>query len=342
MPKVALLGADGLVGALVGEELRLRGLEPTALDTRNGSAVPVALPGDASLVIDAAGLTGADARALLEAACRRGMDLVDVSPSQAHVHAVHRSHPDVVDSGNRVVTGAGFQHLIGDALANLAGWATPGAREVHVAYTLPDRGALLAAASGGRRRSAGEALLVPALARVGGALVEDPIGEQRRLAWFPRPVGPAHAAAIPGGEAITVPRHLADVQTVRTYVALSGWRSELLQFTGNVARLPRVRDRLARRVTRPRGMLGPTARASIRWGCVAEAAGDSGVARAWAYGRDPYRLTAVIAVAVAESLLSGGHQPGVLAPAEICPPADMLDLVAERTDLRWSIVRPGA
>lgn len=340
---IALIGAGGLVGGLVADGARAMGLEvvevPRSTLDAGGEALRSVLAGS-SVVVNAAGGEQGMAETLVAAACASGGHVVDVVPEQAHVRALHDAGARALGAGIAIVPGAGFQHLVGDTLAHLAGTATVPAREIHVAYTLPDRGGLLADASMGRRRSAAHELTSPALALVDGELRAEPIGEQRRLAWFPRPVGPAHAASVPGGEALSVPRHVPGVDTVRTYVALTGWRSELLQFAGNLARFEMARERLTRRVTRARPPMGEPRRAAIRWAAVAEANGRSGVARAWAYGRDPYRLTAAGALACAELLRSATAPAGVISPAELCPPAELLDLLTVRTDLRWSISRP--
>jgi short subunit dehydrogenase-like uncharacterized protein len=343
VPSIALIGSRGLVGGLVADGARAMGVEVvavprSALDV--GGEVLVSAFGNSSVVVNAASGERGMAEALVAAACASGGHLVDVVPEQAHVRALHAAGERAMEAGSAIVAGAGFQHLLGDTLAHLAGTATVGVREIHVAYTLPDRAGLLADASNGRRRSAARELGSLALAMVDGELRDEPIGEQRRLAWFPRPVGPAHAASVAGGEALSVPRHLPGVGTVRTYVALTGWRSELLQFTGNLARFDAARERLTRRIARARPPMAEPRRTAIRWGAVAEANGRGGVARAWAYGRDPYRLTAAGALACAELLRAATAPAGVIAPAELCPPAELLDVLTVRTDLRWSISRP--
>jgi hypothetical protein len=352
VPTVALLGARGLVGSLIAGALAALDIEVVEVPRAAGPSEATPDPGgvamleraaaDCEVIVNAAGGAPGMAERAVAAACGAGTHLVDVVPEQAHIRTLCAADARATAAGIVIVPGAGLQHLIGDTLAHLAGTATRGVREVHVAYTLPDHGALLADASAGRRRSAARELTAPALALVRGELESELIGEQRRLAWFPRPVGPAHAAAVPGGEAITVPRHLPGVSTIRTYVALTGGRSELLQFTANLARLDRVRDGLVRRIERPRPTLGEARRAAIRWGVVAEANGADGVARAWAYGHDPYRLTANAAVACVEAVSSGAVAAGVRSPAELAVPGDLLDVIATRTDMRWSISRPDA
>lgn len=366
MPTVAVLGAEGLVGGLVVEELGSRGIAARPIVTGQGRdpvsrpagtragqaddevALAEALVGCA-LVIDASGGDD-DVVGLRLRACRRaGVDVVDVSPNQDHLLRLLEGEEDLARAGIRVAAGAGLQHLVGDVLAHLAGEALPApsdelggwVREVHVAYTLPNRGGPLAAATAGRRRSAAHALTAPGYGLVRGERRIEGVAEHRRLAWFPRPVGAAHAASVPGAEALSVPRHLAGVQTVRTYLAVPGWRAELLQFAGNLARSEVAGQTLTRTLSRSRPAPTPARRGRIRWACVVEAAGQGGIARAWAYGHDPYRLTAVAAVVCAQDLLAGAHPPGVVDPSAVRAPAAMLDELSIRTDLRWSVVAPG-
>ncbi len=343
MSTIALIGARGLVGGLIADGAAVAGFEvvevPRTTTEAGGHALQRVLE-DASVVVNAASGAPGMAQMLVDAACAAGAHLVDVVPEQAHVRVLHDAHRSAREAGVTLVAGAGLQHLIGDTLAHLAGTATEAPREIHVAYTLPDRAALLADASAGRRRSAARELTAPALALVDGELCPEPIGEQRRLAWFPRPVGPAHAASVPGGEAITVPGHVPGVRTVRTYIALTGWRCEVLQFAGNLARIDAVDERLTRRIARPRPAMGGARRAAIRWAVVAEANGRDGVARAWAYGRDPYRLTAAGALGCVQRVLAEPAPTGATSPAGLGPPGELLDLLTSRTDLRWSISRP--
>lgn len=347
MSTVALLGASGLVGRLIADQLRTRGFDVLALGREamaTAGALGTALSGSDVLISAIGGAPGLAER-LISAAVETGVHLVDIAPEQGHVQQLHQLADHIAADGGpvRVVAGAGLQHVVGDTLAHLAGLASGVPDELHVAYTFPDRKALLAAASPGRRRSAVEDLVGPTFAYVHGTLVEEPVAEQRRLAWFPRPVGPSHAASVPAAEALSVPRHLPDVATVRTYMALSGGRSELLQLIGNLARSERLRELVIGRMTRPNAGLSsdaaPERRAAIRWGAIAEASGTLGIARAWAYGHDPYRLTAAASVVCAEAVVTDAPG-GLVTPAELLAPGDLLDLLAARTDLRWSLIRP--
>lgn len=365
MPSVAVLGAGGLIGGLVAADLAARGhdvvgigretarvastltsvgVEPAAIrtaDATDAASVEAAIE-SCDLVVNTIAPMADAGRAVAEVACAASVHLVDVGVEQRHMRAVHAIDELARTRRVTVVPGAGFQHLIGDVLAHLAATAVDAPTEVHVAYALPDRGSPLAVASAGRRSSVAAELGSQGVALEHGAHVEELPGEARRLAWFPRPIGPAHAAAIPAGEAISVPRHVPGIEVVRTYLAVAGWRAELLQATANAARWAPARRRLVARLTRRRAPVGPARRATLRWACVAETRGADGVARAWAYGHDPYRATAVAASSVAGVVLDGRAPAGVLAPAEVAAPGELLDGIAAVTDLRWSISRPDA
>lgn len=334
MDTVAVVGAAGRIGRIVLEQLAADGVASRTID-RDAAQDPAAAVADAAVVVDA---TGGQVPDLLRAAVARGGHVVEIRPDQAHVRA--RFAQGVPPGDATVVPGAGLQPLVGDLLAHLAGTAVGAVDAIHVAYVFPDHRGVLGGASTARRHVAAEELVAPMVALLDGHEVDEPLGEHRRLAWFPRPIGPHHAAAIPGAEMVTVARHLPGVATVRTYAAISGWRAELLQFTGNLAGIAAGRRRLVRRLERPVSADTVARRADRRWACVAEASGTAGIARAWAYGRGPERLTGRAAAVVAQRLAAGGIPTGVRAPSELGPPARLLDDLALRTDLRWSLSRP--
>jgi short subunit dehydrogenase-like uncharacterized protein len=344
VPLIGVLGAEGSLGGLVLEELARRGHEPVPLGG------PAAVEDGPAL---RAGLAGCEAaicalgrreltRRVVEVALAAGTHLVDpVGDPGTMRWAFDRERDRVARrAGTTVVLAAGMCAVPGDPLAHLAAHAVTAPTAVHVCYAFPSPGGLLRAASGGTRRAFAELLGEPASSMVDGTLVDELPGESRRLAWFPRPVGPVHAAGVPAPEPLTVPRHVPSVRTVRTYLALSSWRAELLQAAGGIASREAGRRRIARRLTRRRGAPGPAQRAETRWACVAEAAGDEGVARAWAYGTDPYGTSAVSLVALAESVLDGHADAGVVPPSLVEVPEDLLDRLSARTDLRWSVNRP--
>jgi hypothetical protein len=339
--RLVVLGADGLAGGRVVRALERQGHEvavrPHALAVADRDVLAEAVRGRALAV----SLLGGDPSPLLEVAIADGVHVVAATDHAVDVRtAIERHHPEADARGVRVVVGAGVPGVPGDPLAHLAATAVRAPAEVHVCYALPAQGGgpLRALTPGGRRRVIA-AIGRPGLVHEGASLVEEHPGEQRRLAWFPRPVGPTHAVGVPGPEPVLVPTHVPSVRKVRTSLALTSWRAELLQAAASVAATRRGRAWLARRVGRPRR--GAVDLTRMRWACVAEARGHDGVARAWAYGTDPVRLAAASVVGLVEAVLAGQPDAGVVAPSLTTVPSDLLDHLAAVTDLRWSVVRPG-
>lgn len=367
-PTIGVLGAGGYTGRLVVAECIRRGHRPVAIG-RDVARIRAALEDDAidvereltairaadvtrpatvraafddlAVVVTTVGPFDLLGHEVLDAAIDTGTHYVDVTAEQPFIRWAYGERDVAVRAAGIVaVPAAGFEFLPGDLLADLAAGAVSWPDEVHVAYTVPARGSAQRALSAGTRRTILTLLDRPGVALERGELVQERAGDVRRLAWFPRPVGPRHAAGIPGGEPITVPRHVPGPRTVRTYLAVPGWQAELLQLAGNVARWEPARRVLVRALGGGQGGPSPTRRRTTRWGVVAEAAGADGVARAWAYGHDLYGLTATAAVAVGEAIMTGAVAPGVMPPAAIGAPDQLLDELARRSDLRWSVARP--
>lgn len=360
MAVIAVLGAAGHTGRLVVAELLRRGhrvvaagpdltglhervsplgqVEVRLADARRPETL-AALLSDVDLLVSAAGPHGQIGREVVEATVHAGVHYLDASLEPDFVGWAQQHRARALTAGVSVVPGAGFPTMPLDLLAHLAHGAVTGGSQLHLAVTAPSRGGLRAAAGPGARRAMAGLLATPMTALVDGRLQSEPVGEARRLAWFPRPVGPAHAAGIPAVATHTVPRHTG-VTTVRTYLAVSSARAELLQLAGNASRWAPARRRLERWILGGRGEPTPRRRDEVTWATVAETEGVEGVARAWANGRDPAALTAVGLVLLAEAVAGGGAPTGVVAPAEVDDAGDLLDRLAARGDLRWSVSRP--
>lgn len=354
---IGLLGASGYTGRLVARALDRRdveflaaGRDPAKIRHATGGleavagvrAVDVTAAGavedlcdDADVVVSTVGPYVRLGRPVLRAALAAGCHYLDCAAEQPFLRWAYGTDGEARRAEVTAIPAAAMIGVPGDLLAALAAAELDQPREVHVAYLIGARGIFT---SRGTRRTAAELLNRDAFAYVDGRYVRERPAEARRLAWFPRPVGPRHAVGYPGSEALMIPRHLAGVRTVRSYLALPAVLGEVMQAMGSLARFAAVR-RLARRLLTA-GPAGPSPalRAATRWGCVAEAADESGrVARAWAYGRDIYGLTAEILAAAAERLDDGRDHPrGTLAPAQVLDPAGFLDELASVSDLRWS------
>jgi short subunit dehydrogenase-like uncharacterized protein len=370
---IGVFGASGFTGRLVADEVRVRGHRLVAIDRDAGRVhAAVAAEADGSertadvpvevrvadahdddalcraldgvdVVVGAVGPYDRLGRGLVDAAIATGTHYVDVAGEQPFLRWLHaeRQHA-ATTAGVTIVPAVGLEFLPGDLLASVGAAAAGDVDEIHVAYGV---GRTRGRASRGTRATLGSLVGVPVLALHDGRQVEERLAASRRLAWFPRPVGPRHAAGVPGGEVLSVPRHVPGVRTVATYLAIGSMRAELLQFSAGVARWEPARRRLAAMVAAGGGDVPPGVRAGTRWGVVAEVVAsstgpDKRPIRAWAAGSDPYGFAAVGAVLCGERVVEAS--PGVRAPAEIAPAADLLDALAARARIRWGIVRPGA
>jgi hypothetical protein len=366
MPRTALLGATGAIGERVAPLLVDRGHEVVLVGRDHGrllqlqqhlaslfgQAVEVRTsdaggsPGSLRAALDGVDLAvsalpvtdGLAARAF-DAALAGAVHLVDTVDVQPYLIRAYAHHDRASSTGTVMVPGVGWRTAIGDLLTAVAAERVLAPREVHVAAVVPERGGLLRAASPGVRIGIASSLGAPCVAVEGGARVEELPGEERRLAWFPRPFGPRHAASVPGLEPLSVPRHQPQVQRVRSYLALSSPRAELLQATANLARWEPARRRLARRLERGADRWRP-GRPPARWAVVAEVEGEDGLARAWANGHDLDEATALLVAVVADAVASRTATPGVIPPALAGPPHDLLDALAAASSIRWSVSRP--
>jgi short subunit dehydrogenase-like uncharacterized protein len=362
---IALLGASGSTGRLVAAELargrrrvvlaapdvaRLRrrldeqGIDPTAFELRPADAQQAAsldeLLADVDLVIDLAGPYERHGRAVVEAAMRAGVHHLDAALEPAFVSWVHGQHRRAAAADTILVPAGGFPGALLDLLASAALGAVSRADEVHLATTFTSRGGLRRGTGPTTRGVLARLLADPMEVRAAGRTTEEPVAEARRLAWFPRPVGLAHAAGVPGSAHLSVPRHVAGLDTVREYLAVSGWQAELLQLAGNAARWDWSRRHIAQAVGVGRGEPPPRRREDVRWACVAETRGLEGIARAWANGRDPAATAAAGLVVLADAVLDFVGPAGVRAPAELASAARLLDRLSAGRELRWSVIRP--
>ena len=358
MAQVALLGASGFTGRLTAAALDRRGL-PFVAAGRDAAAVGRAVAGygsavatevvdvtqresidrlcaGASVLLTTVGPFTQLGRPVLDAALAAGCHYADSTGEQAFMRWAFDERGDMAErAGSCALPAFGFDYVPGDLLAAVAAATVEVPTEVHVSYLVRGRGVL---ASRGTRTTIGTLASEPMLAWAGG-LRDERVGEERRLAWFSRPVGPRHAAGIPGGEPLTVPRHVPGVRVVRTYMAMPSIAAEGLQLAGAVARWAPA-NRVMRRVLvlGPEGP-SPAQRAATRWACVAEVLGaDAQVARAWANGHDVYGFTAeALALAAARLVEGGARAAGVLAPAEAFDSESVLDELADTAGLRWSV-----
>lgn len=326
-----VLGADGHLGRRATDLLRAGDLPVHTLDrTSSPDTLDV---GD--VVVNLAS-SHADVVVPWAVAGSRAAGYLDAAPTGA----THRIAAGLDLGPAPVVPGAGMATAVADALAVVAGARLVGPDRVDVTLYVPSRRSLLATATPRERGELLDAVLEPMEVLVDGAVAEERVAAARRLAWFPRPVGPHHAAAVPGAHWRTVPRVLPSVGTVRTALALRSSSAELLQAVAGLARFDPVRRAVQRRAQRGGRTEGT---ADERWAVVVEVATPGGrLVRGWAYGHDRHGVTAQVVALLAPRLPllteAGDRRPrGV---TEVVPGEQLLDSLAAHTDLRWSVTGP--
>jgi short subunit dehydrogenase-like uncharacterized protein len=350
---IAVYGATGYTGRLVAEELSRRGLD-ARLCGRNGAklrALKASLGVDwdvrtaavddpmrlrkafdgADVVLSCAGPFTYYGAPVMEAALDAGAHYCDTTGEQPYMKRVFDFMDSVAESrGLAVVPAVGFDIVPGDLAAALAcgdgSWD-----EVVVAYAVTGFGM-----SRGTMRSAAEMLTGEDLEFAGGEWVTAPGGLIRETFDYPPPLGEQVVTKFPGGEIVTVPRHVSTRavrgrMTVGSYAphpSVAGAVPYAVPLIGALMRTPLggALDGLIDQL--PEGPDEDARRASRFTIAVEARAADGAVSRASVSGSDVYGLTAVIAVEFARTLAEGSLA-GALAPAEVVDPRDFLDLLGE-------------
>ena len=267
---------------------------------------------------------------VIEAALDAGASFCDTTGEQPYMQRVFEfCDGPARAAGRAVVPAVGFDIVPGDLIAALA-CGTRAWDEVVIAYAVTGFGM-----SRGTMRSAAEMLTGEDIEYVDGAWVPAPRGLVRERFTYPAPLGDQPVTKFPGGELVTVPRHV-DARTVRGRMTLGSYAPHpavadavpfavpvigALMATPLGGALDGLIDRL------PEGPDDDARRAS-RFTIAVEARAGDDVARASVTGSDVYGLTAVIAVEMARELRDGSFE-GVLAPAQVVDPAGFLDLLGD-------------
>jgi short subunit dehydrogenase-like uncharacterized protein len=343
--RIAVVGATGFTGGLVASELVARGAAVRLIGraARRLAERAAALPRESDIethdVADwselpiAAALDGCDAviscagpfitagGPVVRAAVRARVPYCDSTGEQSFMREVF----DTLDAGARaaripVVPAAGYDFVPGDLGCAIAAAGAGPLAALEVTYVAES-----GATSAGTRRTMIEILAAPAAERVDGELRALRVGARRKR--VETPFGSVQALSLPGGEAITVPRHV-DVGTVRTFM---GARRPppgmaLLPVFRGLVRVPAVRRFVQRRY----GASGPEGpderRKDKRFLCRIDATRPDGeTSTVVLEALDPYGFTAralaELALRMADGLIA---RTGVLAPAEAVEPREFL------------------
>jgi short subunit dehydrogenase-like uncharacterized protein len=370
---ILVYGATGTLGGLVAGALDERGAHVIvagrdaarvgALAAELGCAARIARDDDRAalaalvegvrVVVDCAGPFAGRSTALIEAAIAAGAAYVDVASEPAFLREVYeRCESAARRAGVACVTGAGVAPGLGDLAA---AWATaqligaPADEDV-VRTTLAPRAAVgdpldeiaitwildgVAAAPGAQR--AGIAMLTH-----GGELWRDgrwdrvaPGAATRTIDAGPALGGRRLAVSAPGGEVVTVPRHV-DARRVQTFASVTraAWA---MRAAGLAARaLPALGGALGARMQKWAPAPPPSAqlRARARFAVFAQVRRGADHREVAIHGADLYATAAAITAWLATVLAARATGPvGVLAPAEVVVAGPALAALADAAEL---------
>jgi short subunit dehydrogenase-like uncharacterized protein len=350
---IAVYGATGYTGRLVAAELRRRGadavlagrnpakLEMVAEDIGGSQRTAAVSLDDAAglrellepcaAVIACAGPFVRHGEAVLAAAVEAGTHYLDTTGEQTFMRTVFDRYGDGArERGIALVTAMGFDYVPGDLLAALVAEGMGELDEIVVAYGVRGFGATRGTAASGIE-----------IMRRGGVEWRDRTWHpSARLApggsrEFPPPVGRQPTIRWPGGEQLTVPRHVS-VRTVTTLLSAGMVLPEPLGHLVSLAVPPlqlAMRTPFAGAAEAAVNRLpeGPSekARRAARFAVVCDAKAAATRRRGSALGPDPYGLTARTTVDGALLAAAPGYaRSGALAPAQAFDPAEFLDALS--------------
>ncbi|MEJ7597534.1 MAG: saccharopine dehydrogenase NADP-binding domain-containing protein [Kofleriaceae bacterium] len=301
---------------------------------------------DARVVVNAAGPLRETAAPVLVAAMAAGAHYLDVGGEQAVMHALYERHESTVRRAGLVaLPGAGLDCMIGDLAA---AWAaqhlaeepdegppvrdTPAPRiaelapldEIATSHVYDDL-----ALSAGSQRALFGAIGHRPLVWCRDRWEPGRVGQTRRVNVGPALGGEREAIAYAGGEAISIPHHVA-TQLVTTYASLSRRATGLARLVAHA--LPLVPRAAA-------GLLAPYAPPGddltrTRFAIVAQVRRGFSTTQISLRGHDLYRTTAIVTAWAARQLAARGAGPvGMRAPGELFRAAPALRELAREADL---------
>jgi hypothetical protein len=343
--ELAISGRDARKLAALTAELPAATVRPAAID--DPEALAAAFAG-ARVVLNCAGPASITGERVLVAALAAGAHYVDLGGDQAFLHAMYERHESTARRAGRVcVPGAAFECALGDwasawAAAYVCGFDDAGELvrtepmkrlaedrpldDIAVSYVF-DHFVL---------SPAGQRAVFDGLHRRGLAWRRDrwetvaPASEKRRI----NPgleLGERDVVSFPGGDVITVPRHVA-ARAVQTFMSTS--RRPIVATALRV--LARAMPLVPKRATDLLGSYTPDDEeyARTRFGIVAQARRGFSAAQVTVHGSDMYRTSAIISAWIARQLVARSTGPvGMRAPSELFRPDQALREIAAAADL---------
>lgn len=370
---VALYGATGYTGRLVAAELQRSGadfilagrdrgkLERLAADLHSGAdqvpgggrrsaprfeAVGVEdarglrdLFHGCAAVISCAGPFTLHGEPVLAAALDAGAHYLDTTGEQPFMLTAFESYGNrAKEAGLALLPAMGYDYVPSDLLVAMTARGLAAADRVRIGYHSPFQ------PSRGTARSSLEMFKGGDLEWRDGALRPAPQQVSRPDFEFGEPVGRKRMMRFPGGEHLTIPRHLA-VRSVETALSadsilperIAGLMPLLARPTGIAMRTP-VKKVINRMISLLPEGADPDGRNRARFaiGCEIHAGGE--IRRGRITGTDVYGLTAAMIVKGALAAADGRiGAAGALAPAEAFEPGEFLAGLDESFALEWDV-----
>ncbi len=306
---------------------------------------------DAKVVLACAGPAGVTNERLLVAALAAGAHYVDLGGEQAFLHAAYERHESTARRAERVaISGAGVDCVLGDwaaawAAAYVCGMerdpigdavrARPIDRladdrpldDVAVSYVFDD----LTLSPGGQRAALARLHDRSFVWRSDRWEQVAPASQRRRINAGLEMGGERDVVSFPGGDVITLPRHLAAKQ-IQTFASTSRRVGTMTA----LRLLARVVPFVPKRATDALATYAPSDEeyARTKFAVVAQARRGFASAQVTVRGQDLYRTSAVIAAWIARQLAARSTGPvGMRAPSELFRPEPALREVAEAAGL---------
>jgi short subunit dehydrogenase-like uncharacterized protein len=347
--ELAISGRDPQKLAALTTELPAATVRVASID--DPEALAAAFAG-ARVVLNCAGPASITGERVLVAALAAGAHYVDLGGDQGFLHAMYERHESTARRAGRVcVPGAAFECALGD-------WASAWAAAYVCGVPIERGDGELVRTKPVERVADDRPLDDIAVSYVFDHLVLSPAGqravfdglhkrglvwrrdrwesvasaaERRRINTGLDMGGDRDVVSFPGGDVITVPRHVA-ARAVQTFMSTSR-RSALATATRLLAR---VMPLVPKRATDLLGTYTPDDEeyARTRFAIIAQARRGFSAAQVTVRGSDMYRTSAIIAAWIARQLVARSTGPvGMRAPSELFRPDQALREIAAAADL---------
>ncbi len=306
---------------------------------------------NAKVVLACTGPAGVTNERLLVAALAAGAHYVDLGGEQAFLHAAYERHESTARRAERVaISGAGVDCVLGDWAAAWAAAYVCGMErdpigdavrdrsidrladdrpldDVAVSYVFDD----LTLSPGGQRAALARLHDRSFVWRSDRWEQVAPASQRRRINAGLEMGGERDVVSFPGGDVITLPRHLAAKQ-IQTFASTSRRAGTMTALRW----LARVAPFVPKRATDALATYAPSDEeyARTKFAVVAQARRGFASAQVTVRGQDLYRTSAVIAAWIARQLAARSTGPvGMRAPSELFRPEPALREVAEAAGL---------